>query len=164
MLTGVVGVRHQNSDGSDRQAAIRRLARTGVAAVLRREPENPFDPNAVAVCLADQGGPSVQIGYLNTAVAESVALLLDAGVELRAEVAGVLGARLRPDGSLAGGTLGVELWIDRSQIAPIMPRSALTESHAKSRPRWSNMLGWLRRRDERRAAMGQGRSGHPDPR
>jgi len=174
ILTSVVGVRHANPDGTDRQDAIHRFARSGARVMLRREPHNRFDPNAVAVYLYGDTWPdgsaiSVQIGYLNTALAEQAALLLEGGAELRAEVAGVPGARKRPDGSLYGGTMGVEIWIETVRPAelesPVAPgAAAVTDAGLQQRPVWSRVLGLLRRRDTRRNVMGQGRSGHPDPR
>lgn len=54
----VVGESFPNRDGSDRQAIIRRL-RQGHPITLRHEPDNPYDPSAIAVDSA-RG----QIGYL----------------------------------------------------------------------------------------------------
>lgn len=58
-LLPVVGERYSNSDGSSRQDEIRRC-RPGEAIWLEREPENRFDPSAVAV-LSDR---MIQIGYI----------------------------------------------------------------------------------------------------
>jgi len=56
---GVVGVTFKNRDGSSRQEAIKGL-QEGEAILLRREPDNPHDPNAIAVDTRDGD----QIGYL----------------------------------------------------------------------------------------------------
>ena len=55
----VVGVTRHNHDGSDRQV-IAGQCRQGEELTLRREPDNPQDPNAVAV-FRENGD---QVGYL----------------------------------------------------------------------------------------------------
>lgn len=62
--------------------------RHGAAARLRREPDNPADPLAVAVWAAGADGGAWRIGYLERAVAARVAPRLDAGVEVAATLAG----------------------------------------------------------------------------
>jgi hypothetical protein len=59
IVTKITGVTHDNLDGSSRQAIIARC-QDGDALLLRREPHNPFDRNAIAVFTV--GG--AQIGYL----------------------------------------------------------------------------------------------------
>lgn len=53
---------------------------------LAREPENPFDPNAVAILDVD----GLRLGYVPRRVAGTVAALIDAGEDIRAEVVGAL--------------------------------------------------------------------------
>ena len=57
----------------------------GRALVLRPEPDNPFDPNAVAVFDADG---AVQAGYVTPLHAPVVADLLDDGVPVTTTVVG----------------------------------------------------------------------------
>jgi hypothetical protein len=70
----VVGVTHKNRDGSDRQRILK-SSRPGMRVTIAREPDNPVDPNAVAVRIA--GGQ--QIGYLAAEVAQWVAPWLGSG-------------------------------------------------------------------------------------
>ncbi|MCW4116880.1 HIRAN domain-containing protein [Aurantimonas sp. MSK8Z-1] len=53
---------------------------------LAREPENPFDPNAVAILDTD----GARLGYVPRAAAGRVAALLDAGEAVAAEIVGTL--------------------------------------------------------------------------
>jgi HIRAN domain len=57
--TKVAGVTHLNEDGTDRQAILKAL-RIGEHLVLKREPSNPYDKNAVAVFRAN----GQQVGYI----------------------------------------------------------------------------------------------------
>jgi hypothetical protein len=82
----VVGVTRHNHDGSDRQV-IAAECRQGEELVLRREPDNPQDKNAVAV-FRENGD---QVGYLSASVAEQLAPLLDADAPITAEVSEVTG-------------------------------------------------------------------------
>jgi single-stranded-DNA-specific exonuclease len=61
--------------------------RPGDRLILKREPENPYDKNAVAV-LGENGE---QIGYLGRDNAEWVARLMDEGKSLEARVKWVTG-------------------------------------------------------------------------
>lgn len=72
--TKLAGVTFKNSDGSSRQAALRSCV-VGEVLELRREPKNPYDPNAVAVVR----GTGDQIGYLSRFRAWQVALQMEAG-------------------------------------------------------------------------------------
>jgi hypothetical protein len=68
IYTKIVGVTHKNSDGLDRQKLIRRCE-VGEGLILRREPRNPVDANAIAVhCSSGQ-----QLGYLPADLAASLA-------------------------------------------------------------------------------------------
>jgi hypothetical protein len=60
---------------------------TGTRLALVREPENPYDSNAVAVHLAAVG---LKLGFVPRAANPPVARLIDRGMSIRAEVAGVL--------------------------------------------------------------------------
>lgn len=71
---------------SYRQDAIRRC-REGHRVVLKREPENPHDANAVAV-LRENGE---QIGYLSRDNAEWVAEVMDKGKQVEAKIKRITG-------------------------------------------------------------------------
>jgi hypothetical protein len=60
----------------------------GAPALLRREPDNPADPLAVAVWATATDGGAWRIGYLERAVAARVAPRLDDGVAVTATLAG----------------------------------------------------------------------------
>lgn len=65
-----------------RQTVIRRHCREGSPVQLRREPRNPFDPNAIAVWIACPRLFGLitgweQIGYIQAQRAEAMALKLD---------------------------------------------------------------------------------------
>jgi hypothetical protein len=68
----VSGVSYANDDGTDRQTMIRKLCREGTALRLMREPNNPRDPNAVAIYVGRS-----QIGYVPSEDAPRVAKCLD---------------------------------------------------------------------------------------
>lgn len=51
----------------------------GQPAILRREPDNEFDPNAVAVWARNPSGRAVRVGYVNKGLARRLAKRLDAG-------------------------------------------------------------------------------------
>ena len=79
--TKVVGITESNPDGTSRQELIRRCRR-GEPLLLIREPDNPDDENAIAVCR--QSGEA--IGYLTKYVAEDLAPQIDAGKILDAKL------------------------------------------------------------------------------
>lgn len=70
----VAGESFSNDDGISRQDIIRKYAKAGIHVHLQREPENPYDTNAIAAYLGDH-----QIGYLRSEVAERHAPGLDSG-------------------------------------------------------------------------------------
>lgn len=69
-----------------RQEILKKLARrglTGINARLDREPDNPVDPSAVRVVLVHEAsGRTCSVGYLSRNRADTVAPLLDAGVQV----------------------------------------------------------------------------------
>jgi single-stranded-DNA-specific exonuclease len=75
--------------------------RAGAVLDLRREPENPYDSNAIAVHYGN-----LQLGFFNKRLAAHIAPLVDAGARYRARVA-----------SLTGGTeakhRGVNVFVER---------------------------------------------------
>jgi len=90
--TKVRGVDQLNPDGSSRQQIIRDLVYDGAGLVLERQPENRFDPNAIAV-LYDSADLDEykQIGYLSRDLATKLAPKMDAGQVIDAEVLDVTG-------------------------------------------------------------------------
>ena len=99
-FTKVVGVTHPNSDGSDRQEIIQGC-KPCEQVFLRPEPENPFDPNAIAVD-REQGE---QLGYLPAGLAKE----LKQDCEHIAFIWAVLG------GEGGFSTLGVQLVVIRAE-------------------------------------------------
>jgi hypothetical protein len=94
LITACKGEGFRNSDGSDRQDAIRSL-NPGDWVQLIREPTNIRDPNAVAL-MTNWGG---QIGYLNRDIAKIVAPLMDADLTVHGVVERVQ-CRTRPGSPL----------------------------------------------------------------
>lgn len=84
----------------DRAKIIRRHVRDGMPVRLRREPNNPYDANAVAVLievprlLGFLGRRLVQIGYIKSGAAKSIAPKIDAGIL----VTGFVKSFYAPDG------------------------------------------------------------------
>ncbi len=79
----VVGVAHDN------RQSVARMMQVGEKVILRREPENPHDGNAIRVERAD----GTQVGYLSRDVASQLARSLDkAGGEIDGSVYRVIGA------------------------------------------------------------------------
>jgi hypothetical protein len=102
--TRVAGVSFENRDGSLRQTYVRQVKK-GDGLTLRREPENPFDPHAMAVDWTDAEGMPRQLGYVPRALAFVLAPLVDMGVKLQARVARKGGGGLR----LAGLKMTIDL-------------------------------------------------------
>lgn len=103
-LCAVAGESFKNEDGLSRQDIIRKHAKPGMQVHLQREPENPYDSNAIAAFLGDH-----QIGYLKSEVAERHAEGLDSGqVALYAVIESVNGGtKNKPN---LGVTLNVTLF------------------------------------------------------
>ena len=104
-FTSVVGVTFSNTDGSSRQAAIKRL-RGGDMLHLEHHPDNPHDSNAIAVMFSYRRWfrtHTAQIGHLNAELAERIVLDFDQGKRVQARVKEVTGGtRQKP-------TLGVNI-------------------------------------------------------
>ncbi len=85
--------------------------RAGVTLQLHRQPDNPHDANAIAVCYGN-----LQLGYFNKRLAAHIAPLVDAGASYTARVA-----------SLTGGSAekhrGVNIFVEREADAPHARRS-----------------------------------------
>jgi hypothetical protein len=82
-FTNVVGVTFKNDDGSDRQTLIRQCMVLDPLE-LKHEPDNPFDPNAVAVL-----GEGQQLGHLKRELAPEIVYYVRNGWRVSALVASV---------------------------------------------------------------------------
>ena len=93
--TKIAGVSFENQDGISRQEIIEDLEEqvqhnTPILLLLQRDPENPYDPQAVQV-LDPQGRP---LGFLKRQVSQTIAPLLDQGVQVQCELAQITGQSL----------------------------------------------------------------------
>lgn len=90
----VVGVTFENEDGTNRQEILR-TCEIGDEVVLVRNPQDPYDRNAIRVCLSDGS----QLGHLSSECAASLAPLMDRGkYRYEAEVEAVAGGFDAPIG------------------------------------------------------------------
>ena len=123
--TRVAGVSFENRDGSLRQTYVRQVKK-GDGLVLRREPENPFDANAMAVEWLDADGQPRQLGYVPRSLAALLAPLVDGGrLKLKATVARKGGGGLK----LAGVRMSLEL---DAQAMPTEQASGLEPAIAQA--------------------------------
>jgi hypothetical protein len=83
--TKLAGVTMKNDDGSSRQAFLKTCS-SGDPLVLKREPKNKYDRNAIAVFRGTD-----QLGYLSKEVAEELAKVMDSGKKLTAEILEITG-------------------------------------------------------------------------
>jgi len=111
-FTKVVGVTFEG-----RQDVARGM-RPGDVLELRRQPENPFDTNAIAVHFG-----SLQIGFLKKEIARRLAEKFDAGERYRAEVGSVTGGGDR--------STGINILVRRDR--PVRERASTTGSNGVSR-------------------------------
>lgn len=84
----LAGVSKKNKDGRRRQEVIEEDLYEGLDLYLEREPENPYDPNAIAVFASEYGD---QVGYLKSEVSEELAPLMDRGQLVTCQVAEITG-------------------------------------------------------------------------
>ena len=91
----VRGVNQKNQDGYERQKYIRSYCKPGMPLILKREPNNPHDANAISVWVKARAlvlfGDTVQIGYLGAEVAEELAPIIDRGGKVEARITEVTG-------------------------------------------------------------------------
>ena len=112
----VVGVSFPNEDGSSRREILEALyddfwteGREGEIEVsLRREPDNPHDPNAVAVH-AKAPGVSGQVGYVPRQGAEEIGALLQ-------DEALVVSARVESMGVARNGLVGISVEVQANEV------------------------------------------------
>lgn len=79
----VVGVTFDNEDGTNRQWVIGRLDKSSNI-ILRREPHNKYDVNAIAVW-SDLG----QVGYIAKDYSSIIAPMMDGGTQFKVDIAEV---------------------------------------------------------------------------
>ncbi|HPQ42523.1 MAG TPA: HIRAN domain-containing protein [bacterium] len=84
--TKIVGVTHDNPDGTSRQAIIAELT-MNTPIRLERDLGNFYDPNAVRI--VDAGGR--QLGFLNRSLSEQLAPRMDAGETIRVSISALTG-------------------------------------------------------------------------
>ena len=82
----------------------------GAELELVRQPENAFDPNAVAVHFG-----RLQLGFVRRPIAARIAPNIDAGERYRAEVRHITGGGTR--------SAGVNIWVTRERPEPARPAS-----------------------------------------
>jgi hypothetical protein len=92
----IAGFKHY--DGSE----IENLLETGMTLQLNREPHNRYDINAVEIYSGD-----AKLGYLPRNMNTSIALLMDQGIEVQAEI-----KELNRD-AFPYGSVKVEVWYER---------------------------------------------------
>jgi single-stranded-DNA-specific exonuclease len=85
--------------------------RAGAALELRRQPENPYDPHAVAVYYGN-----LQLGFFNKRLAAHLAGLMDAGARYRAHVASLTGG---PSTSFEFKHRGVNIVVERDAAGAV---------------------------------------------
>jgi hypothetical protein len=80
IVCGLVGVTHDNYGGASRQAIIREHVRRGTSLIVEREPDNPFDDNAISLSVTSNGRQQ-RIGYVPKKIARDLAPRIDSGEE-----------------------------------------------------------------------------------
>lgn len=76
----VVGITFKNEDGTNRQDIIKSLSNDAII-ILKREPHNQYDKNAIAVFSLNG-----QIGYIGKDYASAMANLMDKGIKFVATI------------------------------------------------------------------------------
>ena len=92
--TKVAGVTYDNPDGKDRQSIIKKNCKQGMNLILKREPDNPYDKNAVGVWIKTKSFLSSsedQIGYLKKMDAKLVSDNLGKNKSIKAKITNVTG-------------------------------------------------------------------------
>ena len=102
----LVGVTYKNEDGSDRQAYIRKFAKTAMPLMLRPEPNNKHDSNAIGVWIRATVfwifKEDIQLGYLDSRLAEELVSHLGRGGIVAAHIAEIIGGH---DGAESYGVI-----------------------------------------------------------
>ena len=105
----VVGVAFENPDGSSRQQYIKDYCFSSQPLILKREPNNRYDKNAVGVWIKRKVflffESEIQIGYLSAELAEDIAECMDSGGTVEACISEITG------GTAEHPTIGVKISI-----------------------------------------------------
>jgi len=125
--TKIRGVTYENSDGAQRQQIIRDCCNSGDALCLEREPNNPFDHNAIKVRRSvysnvpeDKPRPGELIGYVSRELAEDLARKVDHdGFVLMAWIKNVTGGE---DKKSFGVNIQIEEYRPARQQGPVAKR------------------------------------------
>lgn len=108
----IAGVTAKNQDGRSRQTCIRTFCKPGMPLILRREPTNKFDKNAIAVWIKARMllifSNELQIGYINSDLASELAVWMDKGRGLSGEIVEITG------GTNGKSTLGVNILLTKT--------------------------------------------------
>jgi hypothetical protein len=89
----LAGVTHSNPDGSSRQVLLRRTS-VGDPLFLRREQDNPYDTQAIAVEWKESlGSPPLILGYIPGNIAALLSPVIDSNnIDLFCEIAAIIGS------------------------------------------------------------------------
>ena len=91
----VRGVTAKNSNGTDRQDYIKRYCKENKELVLKREPNNSYDSNAIAIFIKTKifflKPAKFQIGYLSADIAQRLAPHIDNGGTVTVKVKNITG-------------------------------------------------------------------------
>lgn len=94
--TKIAGVNHKEPrSGKNRQDIIKQHIQPGTDLIARLEPNNPVNPNAVAIWFEKKGvlfgKTQYHLGYLSDDRAEQLAPILKKGIAVKVDVLGVTG-------------------------------------------------------------------------
>ena len=137
--TKVRGVSKRNEDGSDRQQIIRQWCRKGDALWFVREPNNPFDRNAIqvrrVVCsdVPDKPRLGEQIGYLSSSLAEEFSQSMDCDNLV------LMGEILNFSGDGSGESVGVN--VELNVYMPMPTDTPLPQRKTRTSRRTSKKAG-----------------------
>ena len=91
----IVGVTAKNSDGTNRQDYIKKYCKPSKELILHREPDNPYDSNAIAVFIKTKMlffiNTAFQIGYINSDIASELSKHMEKGGKVIATVKNITG-------------------------------------------------------------------------
>lgn len=93
-FTKLVGVTHDCPNGTNRQRVIRKYVKEGQRVFLIREPDNQFDPDAIAAWIVHKGffkNTKYHIGYISSSISCDLSGEIDRGKRATAQVKEVTG-------------------------------------------------------------------------
>ena len=106
----VSGITDTNKDGKNRQQIIRKHCQAGQELILKRELDNPYDPNAIGLWI--RVGPEMhQIGYVSKNANRNLAIHIDRGAVATATITELT------DGTSEKPTIGVNIEITEFRAA-----------------------------------------------